>query len=192
MIHSARFIAVLDACVLYPAPMRDLLLNLANAGLYTPKWTDEINREWTRNLLINRPNISAEQLQRTVDAMEHAFPDASVSHYESLINSIQLPDKDDGHVVAAAIRCKADVIVTANTKDFPSHYLQEFDIEIQHPDFFIFNLIELNPESAWLAFKKQVAHLRNPPRTITEVLDNFQKIGLKTTSKKLQGLNSAK
>jgi hypothetical protein len=108
MIHSARFVAILDACVLYPAPIRDLLLHLANVELYTPKWTDQIHEEWTRNLLLNRPDISATQLQRTVNAMHKAFPDAIVCNYEVLISSINLPDKNDVHVLSAAIRCYCD------------------------------------------------------------------------------------
>lgn len=125
MIHSARFTAVLDACVLYPAPIRDLLLHLANAELYTPKWTDRIHDEWLRNLILNRPDLEATKLERTIREMKNAFPDSGVENYESLILSLQLPDEDDRHVLAAAIRCKADVIVTFNVKDFPAKDLAQ-------------------------------------------------------------------
>src|SRR5687767_15528975 len=110
MIHSPKFIAVLDACVLYPASIRDLLLNLADFDLYIPKWTDKIQQEWTRNLLLNRPELKAEQLQKTADAMNKAFPDANVRNYDSIIPAVNLPDRNDGHVLAAAIRCSAEVI----------------------------------------------------------------------------------
>jgi predicted nucleic acid-binding protein len=182
MIHSARFVAILDACVLYPAPIRDLLLYLADAELYTPKWTDKIHEEWTRNLLKNRPDISSKQLRKTKAAMHEAFPDANVLNYQSLIKSIELPDPNDAHVLAAAVRCNADVIVTANTKDFPNQYLQQFDVEAQHPDLFITNLIELNPENALKAFNNQVANLRNPPLTAPTVLDKLKNAGLKNSS----------
>ncbi|GAC1604294.1 MAG: hypothetical protein NVS3B25_33440 [Hymenobacter sp.] len=119
MIHSPRFVAVLDACVLYPAPIRDLLLHLATLGLYTPKWTEIIHDEWTRNLLKNRQDLTAEQLQKTKAAMCGAFPDADVLHFEALIEALELPDLDDRHLLAAAIRCQADIIVTSNLKDFP-------------------------------------------------------------------------
>lgn len=178
MIHSGRFVAVLDACVLYPAPIRDLLLHLADLDLYTPKWTDKIHEEWTRNLLKNRPEISQQQLQKTIVAMQDAFPDANVLNFELFIKSIDLPDQNDAHVVAAAIRCEADIIITANTKDFPNHYLKQFAIEAQHPDLFINNLIELNPETALTAFKNQVANLRNPPMTHISVLDKLKNAGL--------------
>ncbi|MGB0930642.1 MAG: hypothetical protein ACPGVB_07695 [Chitinophagales bacterium] len=76
MIFSTRFNVVLDACVLYPAPIRDLLLNLAEQGLYSPKWSEIIQEEWLRNLLLNRPDLKRRKLSRTVRAMNNAFPDA--------------------------------------------------------------------------------------------------------------------
>lgn len=188
MIHSAKIVAILDACVLYPAPIRDLLLHLADVDLYIPKWTDKIHEEWTRNLLLNRSDISSKQLQRTVNAMQDAFPDANVFNYDSLTQSIELPDPNDAHVVAAAIRCEANVIVTANMKDFPNDYLNRFDMEAQLPDVFISRLIELNPEAAWKAFKNQVKNLRNPPIHSFALLDKFEMIGLTNVSKSLKHL----
>lgn len=185
MIHSARFTAVLDACVLYPAQIRDFLLHLASAELYTPKWTDRIHDEWLRNLIVNRPDLEAAKLERTIKEMKKAFPDSSVEKYESLILSLQLPDEDDRHVLAAAIRCKADVIVTFNLKDFPTKDLVQFDIEAQHPDLFISNLIDLNPEKSVAAFLKQVSLLKNPPKSQTQVLESLKKCGLEIASAKL-------
>jgi hypothetical protein len=186
MIHSPKFTAILDACVLYPAPVRDLLLHLADFELYTPRWTDRIHNEWTRNLLQNRPDLKAEQLNRTVFEMKKAFPDANVEKYESLIPAFNLPDEDDLHVLAAAVRCLADVIVTSNLKDFPAECLKEFDIEAQHPDLFISNLIDLNPEKSREAFLQQVSFLKNPPMTELQVLESLKKCGLRATSTKLQ------
>lgn len=191
MIHSPRFVAVLDACVLYPAPIRDLLLHLATLGLYTPKWTEIIHAEWTRNLLKNRQDLTAEQLQKTKDAMCGAFPDANVVHFEALIEALELPDPDDRHLLAAAIRCQADVIVTANLKDFPATALAPYDVEAQHPDAFISNLIDLNPEKVLQAFHMQVSFLKNPPRTAAQILDTFRKVGLPATADKLAALGVA-
>lgn len=185
MIHSARFTAVLDACVLYPAPIRDILLHLASAELYTPKWTDRIHDEWLRNLIGNRPDIVPAKLERTIQEMKKAFPDSNVEKYESLIPSVHLPDEDDRHVLAAAIRCKADVIVTFNLKDFPLRDLAQYDIEAQHPDLFISNLIDLNPEKSIAAFRKQVAILKNPPKSEAQVLESLKKCGLEISSAKL-------
>lgn len=188
MIHSSRFVAVLDACVLYPAPIRDLLLHLAALGLYTPKWTEIIHDEWKRNLLQNRPDLTDAQLQKTKDAMYGAFPDADVVHFEPLIETLNLPDPNDRHLLAAAIRCQADVIVTANLKDFPAAALAPYDVEAQHPDAFISNLIDLNPKKALKAFRAQVAFLKNPPRTAAQILDNLRKVKMPTTADKLAAL----
>ena len=188
MIHSPRFVAVLDACVLYPAPIRDLLLHLASFSLYMPKWTDAIHDEWIRNLLRNRPELTAAQLKKTRAAMTTAFPDAEVTSYETLIDSLKLPDPNDRHVLAAAIRGKADVIVTANLKDFPAQALALFDVEAQHPDAFVSNLIDLNPEKALEAFQQQVSFLKNPPKTAEQILDNLRKVGMGTTADQLAAL----
>ncbi len=95
MVNLFNPIVILDANVLYPAPLRDFLLRLAATNLYKPKWTDEIQQEWISNLLINRPALSESKLRKTVKAMNTAFPDASVKGYRSLIKDLTLPDKDD-------------------------------------------------------------------------------------------------
>ncbi|MFD1755654.1 hypothetical protein ACFSC6_10620 [Rufibacter sediminis] len=120
--------------------------------------------------------------------MNNSFPDASVEGYEDLTGSIALPDEGDRHVVAAAVRCHADVIITANLKDFPSEYLRRFDMEAQHPDYFIANLIDLDPDKGLRAFRTQVSFLKNPPKSEAEVLGILKKVGLETTSAKLHRL----
>ena len=179
---------VLDACVLYPAPIRDLLLHMANEGLYRPKWSDQIQEEWVRNLLINRPDLSSRQLQQTTQAMNRAFPDATVREYEVLISTLELPDADDRHVLAAAIHGQASLIVTANLKDFPTLYLRSLGIEAQHPDQFIAQLFETNPADVLRAFQAQVASLRKPPRTAHEVLETLRRTGLEATVNRLSSL----
>src|SRR5215211_7803372 len=114
MIYSSGFTAILDANVLYPAPVRDYLLNLANLEMYKPKWTKEIQEEWIRNLLLKRPDLKRENLEKTRDAMDSAFPDANITNYEEIISSLSLPDQKDRHILADAIRVHADVIVTFN------------------------------------------------------------------------------
>jgi len=178
MIHSGRFTALLDANVLYPAPIRDYLLHLANLNLYKPKWSSEIHDEWIRNLLANRPDLSKEAIERTKSAMDSAFPDANVEQYEELISVIKLPDEDDRHVAAAAIRGKADVIVTFNLKDFPENALSTYGIEFQNPDEFISNLINLDKKKCLKALENQVKSLKNPPRSREEVLETLTNCGL--------------
>ncbi len=186
MIHSPRFKVVLDACVLYPAPVRDILLSLAAEGLFKAKWSNIIQEEWIRNLLINRTDLKKTQLNSTIKAMNVAFPDANVDGFEDLIPSINIPDKDDRHVVACAIRCNADLIVTFNTKDFPKKELSKYDLEIQKPDELISNLIDINPKLACKAFSKMVKRLKNPTKTKEEVLATLEKCGLKKSAKKIK------
>lgn len=117
---TTRPLAVLlDANVLYPAPVRDILLHLADAGSFLPKWTKEIQDEWTMNLLANRKDLKKSALDKTVAAMNKAFPDANISGYGFLKTQLILPDADDRHVLAAAIKGKVSHIATANIKDFP-------------------------------------------------------------------------
>jgi len=134
--------AVLDACVLYPAPMRDTLLCFAEQRLYIPQWSDIITDEWTRNLLKNRTDLDEKRINRTVGFMSYFFPLANVMNFDHHIPGIELPDSNDRHVVACAIQCEAEIIVTFDLKDFPVEELEKFGIIPQHPDDFICNLIE--------------------------------------------------
>lgn len=110
----SNFTVLYDVCVLYPAPLRDLLMHIAVTDLYRAKWTDAIHDEWTRNVLKDRPDLKPEQLQRTRDLMNALARDCLVTGYERLIDAVTLPDPDDRHVLAAAIRAGADIIVTFN------------------------------------------------------------------------------
>jgi predicted nucleic acid-binding protein len=177
---SNRFGAVLDANVLYPFLVRDVLLSLADAGLYRPLWTERINHEWTRNLIEKRPEKAA-QIAATVEVMNEAFPEALVGHYEDLIGGLQLPDANDCHVLAAAIRSKADVIVTDNTKDFPAPVLERYDLDARTADEFLLNTVELYPVDALAALKRMRLRYTNPPYTPDEMLRAMLRCGLVTT-----------
>jgi predicted nucleic acid-binding protein len=130
------FIVIYDACVLYPAPLRDLLLELAISELFAAKWTETIHDEWIRGLLRSRPELK-EKLHNTRRLMNEAVPDALVENFEPLIDGLKLPDANDRHVLAAAIKCNAQIIVTSNLKDFPPESLEPYGIEAMHPDEFI-------------------------------------------------------
>ena len=108
------FVVVYDAAVLYPAPLRDLLLRVARTGLVRAHWTEQILDECFRNILANRPDLSVASLARTRELMNQAIPDVIVTGYQSLIDGLTLPDPDDRHVLAAAIRAEAQVIVTCH------------------------------------------------------------------------------
>jgi cytosine/adenosine deaminase-related metal-dependent hydrolase len=122
----AIFGAFYDANVLYPSGLRNFLMHLALTGIFRAHWSAEVHDEWIRNLLKNRPDLTADKLDRTRQLMDKALPDALVTGYEHLIDSVELPDRDDRHVLAAAIHCGARVIVTLNLGDFPGPALDKF------------------------------------------------------------------
>jgi predicted nucleic acid-binding protein len=182
----ANLTAIYDACVLYPAPLRDLLMHLALTDLFRAKWTDAIHDEWTRNVLENRPDLTREQLDRTRTLMNIHVRDCLVTNYEDLIPSLTLPDPDDRHVLAAAIRGRADVIVTFNLADFPPDALARHGIEARHPDDFIVRLLEAVPGPVCAAVKRQRENLRNPPKSADELLVTLESQGLPQTVAQLR------
>ncbi len=182
----SKLIAVFDACVLYPAPLRDLLMHLATTDLFRAKWTNEIHQEWIRNLLKNRKDLTLSQLERTRDLMNSHVLDCLVEDYSHLIPTIDLKDKDDRHVVAAAIASHASMIVTYNIGDFPKIILDKYHISVYHPDDFVCHLFNLSNSKVIKAVQKQRKYLKNPPITALEFVDMFEKMQLKYFSDKLR------
>jgi len=182
------FTVLFDACVLYPAPLRDFLLNLACSGIFRARWSNEIHDEWIRNLLISRPDLTAAQLQRTRELMNQAVPDSIVSGHLGIAKGLTLPDLDDAHVLAASICSNAQVIVTFNLKDFPNDALQPHGIEAQHPDDFVRHLISLDWGAVCGAFKRQRASLKNPPQSAEELLHTLERQGLVISASELRPL----
>ena len=178
--------ALLDANVLYPAPLRDLLMHLATARLYQARWSAQIHEEWIRNLLLNRPNLTRQQLESTRDMMNSAVPTALVEGYERWMPDLQLPDADDRHILAAAIESGADVIVTFNIRDFPASALKPLGIVAQRPDEFIEGLMDGDEERVIMAVKRQRAFLKKPPKTVEEHLQTLQEQGLPHTVARLR------
>jgi predicted nucleic acid-binding protein len=183
---NSNFTVIFDACVLYPAPLRDVLLEVASQGIFRARWTDQIHDEWIRNLLKNRPDLKPEQLARTRLCMNNAIPDCLVTGYEKLIGGLDLPDPNDGHVLAAAIAARADVIVTFNTKHFPQEQLESFGIEAQHPDDFLVYQFDLGRGAVCQAIKQLRARLKNPPVEITNYLDTLTRQQLSQFVEKLR------
>ncbi len=166
--------AIYDANILYPAPLRDLFIRLAQTGLIRARWTDAIHEEWIRNVLKDNPHLSPERLARTRTLINEAVRDCLVTGYENLIESLTLPDPDDRHVLAAAIRAGAGVIVTCNLADFPAEALARFNIEALHPDDILISLLDAAPEIVCTAVKRQRESLRNPPKTADELLATLE------------------
>lgn len=186
MIHSVRFKAVLDTNVIYPLISRDLLFWFAHYELYTPKWSKHIFDEWKEVML--RKGLNHAEAEKRISVVNSAFPDALVKNYENLIPSLNLPDQNDRHVVAAAIKSNSNCIVTNNLKDFPQDILGNFEIAVISADDFLVDIIDLNHEQAIPAFKEMVLNRKNPRMDEYEVLNQLRKCGLKKTADFLHSL----
>lgn len=171
------FTVVYDANVLYPNMLRDILIRLAGTDIFQARWTDHILDELFRNLQANRPDLDPDKLRRTRQLMCEAVDDCLVTGYEEIIESLSLPDPDDRHVLAAAIRCGAQVIVTENKKDFPKDVMDRYGIEIQGADEFLCDQIDLFGPRVHQAVTYAAAAFKNPPRTIDDILDALSRSG---------------
>jgi predicted nucleic acid-binding protein len=178
----SRYTVILDACVLYPAPLRDLLVELASTDLFRAKWTERIHDEWISALLKNRPGLSEERLRRhTVASMNEAVLNSLVSGYEALEGSLELPDTRDNHVLAAAIHSKCDAIVTFNLRDFPPDQLERYEIELLHPDDFLHFQYDLGEAEVVTSVQRIRQRLRNPQMSAQEYLHCLETQGLPKT-----------
>lgn len=182
----ASSIVLYDACVLYPAPLRDLLLHLALTDLFHAKWSNAIHEEWIRNVLVNRPDLTRKQLNRTRDLMNAHVRDCLVTGYEKIASTLLLPDPNDNHVLGAAITASASVIVTFNLKDFPAKVLNQYEIEAQHPDEFVANRIDGAPGIVCGAIRKLRANLKKPPIDAEKYLEILERQSLPQTVNKLR------
>jgi predicted nucleic acid-binding protein len=169
---------IYDANVLYPAPLRDLLIRLGSARLCRARWTETILDEVFASLVAHRPELSIEALARTRELMCAAVPDCLVLGWEPIVQTLQLPDPDDRHVLAAAIHAGAQVVVTRNLKDFPVKALASFGIEAQHPDEFVLGLVQQRPTDVLEILRQQQNDLRRNPKTIQQLLEIMERQGL--------------
>lgn len=186
MIHSVRFTCVLDTNVIHPVDVRDLLFWFAYYELFTPKWSNHIFDEWKS--LILRKGVSEIEANKRIEKAQLAFPDGLVTNYESLIEGLELPDPKDRHVLAAAIKTNANIIVTNNLKDFPEEYLATFSLKAKSADDFITDIIDLNPDQAVSAFNELVLNRTNPDLDAFQILDIFRNNGLKDSANYIHSL----
>lgn len=162
-------------------------MRLALADLVQAKWTDAIQEEWMSALRRNRPDLPFANHERVRQLMAIALPDALVTGYEDRMESLNLPDKDDRHVLAAAIHCQASRLVTFNLKDFPQSTLEPFNLEAQHPDAFACHLLEAALDRVLAVVEEQRQVLRNPPKTGEQMLFDFAERGLTSFADALRG-----
>ena len=174
-------LGVLDANVLYPASLRDLLIQTAFDGLFQARWTIAIEEEWARNLLATRPDLG-ERIGRAQLAMRRALPDALISGYEPLIADLALPDPDDRHVLAAAIAAGADVIVTFNLRDFPAAVLAARGIEALSPDAFLRSFAMATSRRLLASARACFGRLNQPRVVVADYLAALRRLGLHDTA----------
>lgn len=176
------FSAVLDACVLYPNVLRDTLLRIAQAGSYQPLWSTRILDEVHRNLM-KSGGLTQDRADYVIDQMAKAFhPEALVQGWEDL-EAAMTNDPKDRHVLAAAVRGHADVIVTSNFKDFPESSLDGYDIGVQEPDVFLCYELEQSPELVKWALHVQAAATGKggrPKWTVADVIAGLDRCGATT------------
>lgn len=161
---------VYDANVLYPSMLRDLLIRVAGSGVFCARWTERILDEVFFNLQRNRLDLNPKNLFRTRRLMCLAVEDCLVTEYEELIDDLWLPDPNDRHVLAAAISCGAQSIITENIKDFPCSILDGFGIRRQSADEFLCELIASSPPIVQQSIEDAAAAFQKPPRSVDEVL----------------------
>lgn len=172
-----RFVVVLDANVLFPFRKRDVLLRFSHAGLFRARWSETILDEWTRNLLALKPQLE-ESIRAQQAAMRDHFPEALVVGHDPLVAGLDLPDPNDRHVLATAIQCGAQHIVTDNLTDFPTEKLQPYDIEAINADEFLSRTFDLYPAEALTVLRQLRTHYNNPPYSAPEFILDLTAKGL--------------
>lgn len=165
------FRAVLDACVLYPASLRDTLLRLGALELYDPLWSARILEEATRNLIEDQ-RVAPEGAKRLIAAMADVFEAAEVSADKiALLEPAMTNHPKDRHVLAAAVAADAEAVITLNLADFPPSACEAVGVEALHPDAFLDVLYAKAPDAVLAEVRRQAADLKSPPMMLEEVLD---------------------
>ena len=187
-------VAVCDACAIYSITLADLLTSLGVAGLFYPRWTHIIHDEWMRNVLEHRQpdsTLTSAKLSARRDAMIAAIEDSLVEEFEDLIPTLTLPDADDRHVLAAAIKAEATLIITFNLKDFPPAMLATYGVAAIHPDEFVTALLNEMPADVVTVLQQMRARRRRPAISAEDFLLLLERQGLKKFAAELPRLGAA-
>ena len=129
--------------------------------------------EEARRALLERIQVDPEHVEKLLGAVARAFPDAEVEDFGHLIDGIELPDPDDRHVLAAAVRGECDFVVTFNEKDFPDEVVAGRDVQVLSPDEAVFMLAGAFPDRIASVVETQVTRLSRPSMTMEEFLERF-------------------
>jgi hypothetical protein len=174
----STFTAFFDANVFYGARLRSLVIELAQTKVFRARWSEHVHDEWIRNLLRNRPDLSAASLDKTRRAMDSSVLDCLVTGYAGLIETLTLPDPDDRHILAAAIIGRASCIVTFNLADFPPGYLGSFNLHAVHPDDFLLNTESIDPAVFAGAILSDFRHYSNPSLAFSDYVASLADAGV--------------
>lgn len=178
---SRRPIVFLDACTLYPAPLRDLLMRLTVHRLIRARWSHLVHEEWITAVLRSRPDLARAQLERTRDLMNLHAEDCLVVGFEHRIDTLELPDPNDRHVLAAAIEGQAEAVITWNLADFPEQTLDAHGLRVLTPDALLGDLLARDFDETIRVMRSHRASLKNPPRTGAQYLETLEQQGLRRT-----------
>jgi predicted nucleic acid-binding protein len=195
-VFANRFTALVDACSLVGSLHRNLLLSLAEAAFFRVRWSAPILAETERAIasILAKKGLSdaAERAVRARQAMERAFEEAMVEGFEPFLCTCNgLPDVDDAHVLAAALKTRASTIVTENLRHFPDSLLAQFDLEARTSDAFLADTIELDPGRAVAAIRRMRMRLRQPKKTPAALLLDMEAAGLVETVSVLRSYEAA-
>jgi predicted nucleic acid-binding protein len=174
-------VVLLDACTLYPAALRDVLMRLAVHRLIRARWTDTIHDEWIEAVLRNRPDLSRERLRRTRELMDLHAEDSLVTGYEHRMKHLKLPDPADRHVLAAGIEADADLILTWNLRDFPAAALSPHGLRADTPDTLLCILIESDRAGIVRVLREARLCLKEPALSAAAYVEILRGQGLAKT-----------
>jgi hypothetical protein len=167
-----------DANVFYSILMTDLILSLGEAGLFRPRWTNEIHEEWIRNVLEDQPERKREDLERRRAFMDQAIDHDLIEGYERHIANLNLPDPDDRHVLAAAIEAGAEIVLTYNLRDFPVSVMTALGISALHPDEFLCQQMREEPALVMEVIEKMRMKRKRPEISQGQLLSKLARLSI--------------
>ena len=170
-------LVVIDANLLYPFHLRNLLVQFGADAVIAPRWTARIHAEWIGNL-VAAGRAPKERLLLTLDLMNRTLPEADVQGWEARIEGLTLPDPDDRHVLAAALAAGAGTILTLNLRDFPALALAPHGVAASHPDDFLCGLHDADPDLLRASTEAAQANLSRSTPSLAVYLDVLDRQGL--------------
>lgn len=159
--------------MLWSAPVRDLLLRIAEQGLFVPAWSQQVLDEMASSLSKRRPDLGPNRIEHLVAELQRAFPGQIIHGYEHLIPTM-LNQEKDRHVLAAAVFARANILVTWNTKDFPTEATQPHDVTVQTPDQFLCDIWQDNQARLIELLRQQADDTRDPPLTLDGIIHRLR------------------